>query len=271
MAIVRATLFFEQLGRGWTESYWRDSGSASLADQFAIVDVLAAKRIKCSGVQTFLRYARVSAEGVFRDAAVRTYTGAGLPGLSSENSDVPTTCLLVRCRNATFTKLKFVYLRGIWDSIVTAGGTFIPGASFTAYFNDFAAALVQGAWGWLGADVTTKVNIANVVQELNGTVTITAAANVFPGPPFPRTTVRIAGVQGAVAINGPQIVQATAATICHTTKRIPIFPYTTGGTLAYQTKALIPITQATPDRIAERKVGNVSYVSRGRRRALARS
>lgn len=267
MPVIRCTLFFRQEGYGWTESYFKDGPSndpSSYADE---ITLLAQKRAKCSGQQTYITNARTSVEGVFRDAFLLGFVGNGIRGTFQRDSDNPTTALLLRCRNQASTKFKNNFMRGIWDDVVTAGGKYNPTAEFQAALNDYVAQVFAGAWGWLGATSVAQANVLTVTQLASGLVGVTVDADLTAGP-FPLdTTVRISGVLGATQINGSPIVRFTDARTLATRRRISIFPYQAEGKVRLNTKTVIPIFVIAPQRIVERRVGRPSYLSRGRRSA----
>jgi hypothetical protein len=264
-------MFFAQRTYGWSESAWFNGISNDLNSYFGQIDALAQKRIKLCGITTTLPFVRWSQEGVFRDVALWGYPGGGLPGTAAKDSDAPSTALLLALRNGLATRHRNIYLRGIWDEGVVTGGVYTPSVAYVALMNDYLAQLVAGGWGWLGNNTTTESILTNVVQNVNGTVDLTAAAAVLPGP-FPQeATIRVSGVLGASQVNGVQIVRASSATQFNTKKRISIFPYQAGGKARYSTKDLILIAGGTVRRVVERKPGRPSYQSRGRRRALAAS
>jgi len=104
-----------------------------------------------------------------------------------------------------------------------------------------------------------------VTANGNGTVTVTTAAGLFPGP-FPQEVeVRIAKVQGATQINGVQLATAADDHTFTTQKRIAIFPYLTDGRVTYSGQSVVTIADVFAQRIVERKAGNASYRSVGRR------
>lgn len=271
MPLIRATWFFQQLEYGWTETLWIDGASLDAVPVQQAVDRYAQKRIKLSGAQTRLKYYRISLEGVFRDARGFTYPGGGLAGMTGKASDAPQVALLTYFRTLAGGSTRLQYLRGIWDEIVFEGGTYTPGADFISRFDDWRAQVFNDAWGWYGVTARQQANVTAVVQDPAGTVSVTLDGNIFAGPPFVGTTVRIAGVLGATQINGQQIITPTAANAFKTRRRISIFPWTTGGRVTNVTKGLIPVQVIAPFRIVERKVGRPSYLSRGRRPARAAS
>jgi hypothetical protein len=271
MPTIRVNFFFQQQGYGWTDTQWTQGTDTDIRAYFAKANALAAKRIACSGAQTFLTAVRISAEGIFRDATGTFYPGDGLQGTATQISDAPATALLIGMKDVTATKARNVFLRGVWDSCVDEGGKFIPTAAYTAKLNAYFAELTQQNWGWLGATSRNVANVMTATQDPSGVVLVSVNADLFVAP-FPVLgSVRISGVLGATQLNGQQIISGSAARNFSTRRRISIFPYTTGGKVTFNTKAFIPVLVCATKRIVERKPGRPSYLSAGRRKARAAS
>jgi hypothetical protein len=271
MPNIRLTMFFEQAGQGFTESYWTTGTDPDVRSYRTAADFLANKRIKVSGEQTRLTNIRLNVEGVFRDLVGGTYPGGGLQGTIGKPSDFVDTALMMRGASADSKFRRSNYVRGIWDEVVTTGGDYVPNADFLAVLGPFVSALINRGWGWLGRTTRLFAPIATVTQDVSGAVNFTLGADLFPGPFPQRVGVRISGVLGAYQLNGPQVVVATSARIASTAGRTSIFPYTTGGRVLLTTSAFIPFDSVTARRIVERKAGRPSYKSAGRRRAKAKS
>lgn len=264
MAIIRCTLFFEQGKYGWTESYWTNAASLTDPAMQARGLQLAQKRIKVSGAHTTLPYMRYSVEGVFRDAFFNVLPSNGLVGTINKISDAPSTALLCTQKTADNSKSRNIYLRGIWDDVVHNGGEYVPAPDFSAAFDDYRTRLIADAWGWLGVASKDVGNAATVVQNLNGTVTVTTVENMFDAPHPRNGRVSISGMQGSTQLNGQQRVRITAANSFTTRDRIAIFDYLTGGTITEVTLGFQQISQVNLSRVVRRKAGRPSFVSAGR-------
>lgn len=268
MPTIQGTLFFEQEGYGWTESLYKLGTDSDLRTYLPGLYTLATKRAKLSGTQTAIRHTRVSTVGVFRDVGGEN---VNLVGDGSHESDTPATALLIFMNDVTSLKHKFLFMRGIWDSVVKIGGLYQPTTAYIANFNAWAAEVRAGGWGWNGAATKIEQLVTNVVQNVDKTVTVTLGAELFPVPRPDFATVRISGVQGAVQLNGSQVVRVNDGT--HFTTKFPIamFPWTVGGKVTYTVKGFVAAFGVGVERITERKPGRPSYKSVGRRRARARS
>jgi hypothetical protein len=265
MPVIRATFFFEQAGYGWTETFWTNAASITDPGLLAKSDKLANKRIKMCGLETRMTYVRHSVDGVFRDAKFHGYTGGGLQGDVSNSSDAPTTALLCYQRNAQGNGWRNIYLRGCWDGVVTLGGAYNPTPLFLTRFDDWQTAVIGDQWGWMTANERLIANVLTVVADPTGVVNVTVDDTLFSAPFNKNDSVFISGVLGAAAINGEQTIRTTGEKAFQTRKRIPIFPYQSGGRVTKTLTTFTPISGIGITRVCERKVGRPSFKSRGRR------
>jgi hypothetical protein len=268
MPTIQGTIFFEQEGYGWTESLYKVGTDTDLRTYLPGLYTLATKRIKLSGAQTQIKHTRVSSVGIFRDVDGENLN---LVGDGSHESDTPATALLIFMNDVTSLKHKFMFMRGIWDSVVKIGGLYQPTVAYSANFAAWRVEVVAGTWGWLGTATKIEQLVTNVVQNVDKTVTVTLAAELFPVPRPDFASVRISGVQGAVQLNGQQIVRVNSGTQFTTKFPVAMFPWTVGGKVTYNLKGFVAASGIGVERVTERKPGRPSYKSVGRRRARARS
>lgn len=272
--VAKCTIGFQQDTYGWTESYYLNNATVSLTDEAAKLAALIPKRIALSGQQTFVSFAKLSNETLQRDVLLSYYgdiNTSPYKGTSGQDSDFRDTSLLVQRKNLNRTSRAPMYLRGIWDTLVQLGGNFRPSVMWTGLWNQYVAELTgANGWGFLGKDPAgpVKVSIANVVQAANNSVTITTNNNTFTvGQIGTKIKIFVSGVQGAGIVNGNQIVVPSTAKICETVKRIPIFPYISGGFLTNSVPVFNLISAVDYTRAVERKAGRPLYQSRGRAKA----
>lgn len=265
--LIRATFFFEQEGYGWTESWYRDAPALTTLAAFQDdTDLLAVKRAALNGKNTFLKFVRSSNTAVRMDRAIISYNGnTGLQGHGTNVSDAPTTAALMSCRPANNERWKPAYLRGIWDLCVNEGGLWQPTPAWTSRYAAFLGELIQKGWGWIGTNTSTSRLISAIVANANGTVKITTTGNLFPAFPA-QYLVRASGIGGATILNGSLQVNATALNEFDTVQRIPIFPWTAGGRVRYNTLQFTALANGTILRVVERKPGRVFFRSVGRRK-----
>jgi hypothetical protein len=184
-------------------------------------------------------------------------------------------------RDATRSRHKITYLRGIPDEIVVQGGKFRIGGcpGFEAAYNNWQMLMTTSPlnpWGWKGRPpgAPQKKNLLSyVVDAATEQINLT-----FDGPLFPalditkKVTVFLSGINAPnkSALNGSQIVivktQATATTV----KPLSVFPFQAGGHGIYEPPAFVGISFGQPLRIGERKAGRAFFVERGRRPVRAR-
>jgi len=272
LPVAKVTFSFAQGVMGWTENYFLASPSTDLKAEMALADTLAAKRIQLSGVQTTIPYIKVSNEAILRDVLVQ---GTDYAGTAIKDSDSPDVAILTYRTATTPAVSAPLYLRGIWDELIVRGGEINrTNTAWIAVYNGWMRQLIRDRWGFLAKDSTAsqKSEIANVVQQGDGTVRITATNGIFVGlDPTKKLKCFVSGVQGAVGINGPNVYKIISGAVVQTVDRLSIFPYTTGGYISFTQPTFYPISDTRIERVVERKAGRPLYVSRGRRSARAKS
>jgi len=269
LAVAKVTFSFAQLGYGWTENYFLDNPSSTLDAEFTKAEALASKRIALSGDQTKIPYIKISREDTKRDVKVFGYEYSGDP---NKNSDAPQVALLVKRYAESPVTNSTLYMRGIWDEMVTLGGDVdrtnaVWLAKYGAYIN-----LLFGSagWGFVAKDPVLSgfSKITAVVANANGTITVTLAdAALLAFAAGTNIKAFVAGVQGAAAVNGQNVFSVVDASHATTVKRIPMFPYQTGGKFTFTQPKFYRFASASIPRVVERKVGRPLYLSRGRRAA----
>lgn len=271
---TKVTFSIEQNGYGWTESqYLTDVLGSDPTPIEQKAKRLLIKRRACSGKQTLFKFIRIQDLSQRRVGETYPSTESG-PGNLSEDSDAPDTAALIRRYNALGSRTSAWFMRGIWDSAVTAGGDFNPSSAWrTTALQPYLAQLVTDGWCWLGKDLASPLPspIATITANASGQLVVTTANAVFPALALPlppwgyRAQIAISQVLGATTANGAWVVTVQSATQCTTVKQILINPYAAGtGKLTYNVKSLIAVSTSIAQRIVERKVGKVLFRSRGR-------
>lgn len=268
--VAKVTFSFIQNVYGWTESYFLDNPSADLQAELAKGEALAAKRAAMLGAQGTIQAVKVSNEQVARDVIVgaSSYGGNG-----AKPSDAPDTAVLIKRFGPTPVAQAPLYLRGIWDEVVKEGGVFdFSNGPFLAAYNAWKALLVSTplGWGFLAKDPagSDESPVVTVSQNTNGTVSISCTDNIFNAfATGDEVKIFVSGVTGAAAINGSNIAAVTLPNAVTTIKRIPIFPYLSGGKISFTTPKFYKIANTQINRVVERKAGRPLYVSVGRRPA----
>lgn len=273
MPILKFTFFFRQRGSGWSESWYKSTPGSDLSTAYDAYP-LAVKRAALCGKETFLEATRYSFTDVERDSLLSLW-GDTLRGYDGQESDAPTTALLLRCSTVGLTARKFAYLRGIWDNVVKTGGLYTPTGPYVTRMSSFTEQLAADELGWLGAGVRTRQKITGMVLNSNGTVSITFAGDLFGAGPWTERLVRISGVACGTFPNGSVIMQPSANNAATTVKRIRALPWLTGGRGTVVTtifrvigRTAAGVALAGVSRVVERKTGRAFFVSAGRRRAM---
>lgn len=282
MAIFKVTFIFQGGARGWSESYWLNGIGTDHTKQVPAVVTLAKLRAKCLGSPCFIKGYRISLESEGPDALLsydrfepaKVVLGSGAAPLiaPAAQGDV---ALLIRCSNATQSKHKFVFMRGIWDSVEGDHGEYEKNDTWNRVINPFLNKLTSGPWGWMGVDPTqkvAKVPVLNVEEGLTGLTTFSFQANLFPAllPVKSRVKIRVAGVNGKGPANGVHIVYNFDRQSCVTAKPLAPGKYRFGGIASYTPLTFIPIENAEDQKIVERHAGAPLLPSRGRQPAKPR-
>ncbi len=267
--LVKHTWFFQQGAKGWTESLWREQVDGNLGSAFTIAFNAGLKRALLLGSSGQIKAIRVSIERTDLGVPV---TGdsflqyVGLAGTSTETSEDSDTSLQVIMRNAGATKHKFIFLRGIWDNIVAAGGNYLPSYGIWAsLLNSWIAFLLSNGYGWAGVDPLTRTPVINYDQNLpSARVLVTAQAAAFVGPFNVPIKVRFQGINVKSVLNGPQLVTPLTSTTCELVKPLAVVPFVSNGFVQTYTAAVRTASTIDAQKIVQRKSGAPLLESRGR-------
>ena len=269
MALMRTSFLFFQQGYGWSNTWFIVSNVTDpYTDVQAKALVLAQKMQGLMGNNTWINGWRVSDEAAFRDVSLKFY-GTGNVGLNGSNgqSAAPQNCLIYK-HNAVNRSAPSAYrpFRGLPVSMMQQGGIWSPTVAWTAADNSYKTQLALDGWGWRGATVRQQPRVQSVIQNGNGTVGVTLEMAMAGVPLDTPITVSIARVRGATTLNGVRQVIFNTLSTFSTVERIPILPYTAGGTVLWSQKNFVASENSGGwQRMAERKPGRPFYLSRGRR------
>jgi hypothetical protein len=266
LPITKVTLTFLQGPQGWTENYYIGTTSPDLTAQLSLAETLASKRAAMSGAQTIITYVKVSNESTQRDVLI---SGSSYYGNPSEPSDAPDSAILVKRYAVSNVAISPLYCRGVWDSLITAGGNINYASPWISPFNSWTAFITASGnnLGFTARDpsASKKSLITNIVSNADGTLTITIGA-----PDWAALTVGanykafVSKVLGAATANGPLTLKILSATTAKSVERIAIFPYTGAGQVSVTVLKFFQYGRTQLERVVERKVGRPLYASRGR-------
>jgi hypothetical protein len=267
MGVYQTTAYFRCNGRGWSESYFRDSGSLLTLQAIAAFDeVMWNKRATCLGTPAQLFAVKTS----FVDVIGDSYTTFVLRASGSWTCTFPDTCIEMLFTVAATGKRKFTFLRGIDDNAEIGGGQLNAGAGgFIDAVNAWKGDIVEKKYGWIGVGAKAVTGLVDYSQNLDGTVNITGAAATFGGGLFGKDThIRVSKANGPLKsqLNTRLVVNVVDATHCNTKAQIAVLPHTatTPGKITQWTPTLYAPDNSFLQQIGERKTGKVSFVPRGR-------
>lgn len=275
MPIYQTTAFFECRGKGWTETWFRDSGSENSLAVLNAFDIgLWNKRALMLGKEAKIKATRTSFTGVLQDSRLSYAEIPGNPGFSAAP---PQVTLLTIFYSGAATKRKFVFVRGIDDDAAMEGGKFTPGSAiaFQNASTSWSIHVISNSYGWLGIDTKIPKQLLDYVQTVDNRVQI----NLEPGA-FPLTDVGTLQRVNIKKANGPikselnrrQVVFVLDQDSCVTASEQAVFPRTsvTPGILERLSFTLYTANLAASQKIGERRVGKALLEPVGRIRNRVR-
>lgn len=267
MPNYQATMFFECLGHGWSETYYRDAGGETNLEALAEFDreQLWKKRALCCGSQVTIVAQRTSFTDVLQDS-VLNYLPLQVGQFDSEDVN---TALLVTMAVQDNTRRKNLFMRGIPDNIVVRGGQVDRlFAAFINAFGAFAGAIVGNNYGWIGSDVKVEHEVTNYIADVANRLVFTTAGAALPVPPTGnkiRLRGKNIGVGGKSVLNRTAVFIRLGANSCKTNKPTAAFPFPgLGGFLVSRSTAIRTIKNVKIQKVVERKAGKPSFISAGR-------
>lgn len=280
--LVKCSIFFQQDGKGWSESFLYKGLSEDLgvhADWLR--DVITFRR-KLMGENTKIHAYRVSFETdaagnpVVGDSLLRYVDRVGMSGQTSEDAN---TALLITQRNSTRKQRRNVFMRGIWDSIVENGGVYnVTLPAWVAVYEPWISAMRQGRTGvkeggagWVHRSASTADRAVTGYTFTDDTrcVLTFAPALVFAGQvKSGRQHVRVTGVNVASPLNGDLLVDVDIDGVHMTTvKPIAAKPFVSPGKVRFYEQGFTEALDYDGQKIVERRVGAPLLEQRGRSKA----
>ncbi len=283
--------FHDQLG-GFSD-YWIDNqATISNPPGGALLRSYLNTRLGLSGIQTTWDYLRLSSFNTNpptprqvityypSDAAFSAVTITGsfiqsgrLSTQLPDDSDYKGTAFNMR----KFSSDSFsgrLFFRGIPDSCVITGGLINRTANFEQALSAFQATIVNNHWGWIGLAKTAGAPwlITAVVQNADGTITITTGGTPFQGLTAPaHVQARISGQGIPANINGQMTLQVLTPNTAQSIRPIGIRPFVQGsGKLFTYTQIFHPLARLTVVGATQRKAGRPFGDSPGRSRNRVR-
>lgn len=279
---VRYNAFFgSDRGYGWLETHCRQFANAPdnlLATMLDFKTLIDDKRRPLLGRDCRVEALRVSYETATGDIASSPFKYApfAYPGNQREGA-APSVSAKARFGDATNSHFSDVHLRGFWDAVEqdeqlnfgTAAGT-----AWKALFDQYAAALVTGQYGWEGIDppTTRRGNVLGYTFDVDNRVVFTLA--ITEGPPLAglagtRYRMRCAKINNSNSVlNREFTVEVVNATTVKTVRPVAALPFSSAGTFVIATKTFRQYTGIQYVVLGRRSMGRPTGRSPARRKAL---
>lgn len=283
MPTIRLTAFMkDDDGNGWSETHDKDGGGAitSITPYLtAFNDLMQTFRRPLLGGDAFYLGCRASyrtASGAIAGDNIllnNPLRGPQTFGGTEVNMDAPEVAVKMRLRNTAATARTDVYLRGMWRQVINAGilnFSTPEGAEWKRRADQYASALIGGAYGWLGINPvsTSRGEVTGYTNNPDGTVTL----NVNPqnGINLPaagtRVPVKFARINGSKSILNRLLVCTVEAGggALTTSEKIATSEFETKGTYIATVTGFIPYAAQSYYKLAQRKTGRPFGLGRGR-------
>lgn len=254
----RISFIYDQLGDragGWSENYWNSAASMNAAIVVAEAGRGVAEEVH--GRQTVLRAIRVSEYDASlkstRTARTIRYKGNVNTSVgTSAESDYQTNAGGLELRSGDIYSVRG-WIRGVWDSAVTAGGTWTPTAAYipkvTAYLD-----YLSNAGNLFALRVLNKTNPTKPLEAITQLGLCTVTAHGYPNG----SRIRISGTKGVAGLNKTwtiSVVDANSFFIAPWSIPAAAPVFTQLGTVRLLVPVLVPLTYAEVIRASKRDVG----------------
>jgi hypothetical protein len=277
---VKVTYFYHDGGKAGISESWYLPGPVNEAGAVLLTQNYLKKRMPISGQQTVFDYARWSNIPANRvpitvipsDLSNTTPRHGSFATHGIENSDIGNTALEVQKTSPT--RFGRMFLRGIPDVVVEAGGEYTPVDTFPAKFKAFATQLILDNYSFGGVDptLTKSSEVTAMAQNTNGTIQFTLFNAIFAAGPPPagdegrHLQARISGAQMNRQLNGPLVIVVDGVANCHSVHPIALNALAPGQKviLTVTRQVFYPINGLKVIKAGERKAGRPTKVSVGR-------
>jgi hypothetical protein len=283
MPTIRLTAFMkDDDGHGWSETHDIDGGSTitNLTTRLQAFNnlMISFRRPLLAGDAFYIGCrasyktvdGSIAGDNIELDPPMRgpqTFSGETL------ETDAPEVAIKMRIRNDAATARSDIYLRGMWDQVVTAGVVNFGGAvgqEFKRRADAYGAALIAGGYGWVGTNpaLTSRGKVTGYTENANGTVTLNV--NQTNGIPLPvagtKLAVKFARINRSKSILNRTlvcVVQPGLAALT-TMEQIATSEFETEGTYIATITGFIPYAAVSYYRLSRRKTGRPFGVGPGR-------
>jgi len=254
----RISFIYDQVGDrsgGWSENFWNESGGLGAA--IAVAEAVRGPAQEVHGRQTVMRAIRISEYDAnlkaTRVARTLYYTGNVNQSVgTAAESDYQTNAGGLELRSGDVYSIRS-WIRGIWDSAVTVGGTWTPTAAYAPKLTAYYDALTLPANSFR-LRVINKTNLGKPLQAITqlGQCTVNNHGWVSGN------RIRISGTKGVAGLNKTwSIVVVDANNFTIHPWSIPVDPpvFTQLGEARLLATVLVPLTYVRVIRASKRDVG----------------
>lgn len=280
--IIETLIAFEGQGQGWVESFYWSSVDGDLFAAENIVTPIAQARAKLLAdtyVLTVVRNSQVLTDTNTKILRVTDIFEPRLPGVAAWMPAAPSYACLMTWQNATNTKSKKQYMRGIPSQLGDMGKKVdVNWGAWQTNLNSWRSKLIALPAGWLTTAATQNAVILSYTVNPD-TAQVTFALQTPGFNPWPvmfglptRVYVKLPGKN---PMDGALTVIPSSATACTTVSAHPAAPLPTGqiGSMSLRSPSFVNLGtlnsqgnpgQIHPQRIVTHKTGRPTYASRGR-------
>lgn len=284
MPTYRHTAFFrDDDGHGWTETHDWDTPSIGGVDLAARAEtfnqLMRTRRVPLLAADAYYLGCRVSKfqPGTFAKSQsfpiFLDLPDGGTKNVSTAKTEMDAALLAVKVTfaDAVGENRADVYLRGVWEQVITAGQLDfggVAGGAFKTLLASYQSELIQGGYGWIGrAPTSTRGRVVGYTVQPSGRVSFTL--DNLTGDPLPlagqQRTFFFARLNNSNSVlNRPIVCSMTGVLEAETVAPIAAGPYVSAGTFYLRNPQFFAYAQVAYRKLSARKTGRPIGVGRGR-------
>lgn len=284
--VVKVTIMFDMLSRGWSETFWVSGLSTNLNDYVQFVNNVCNKRrlLLCSVARLYafrISFESDSAGNPLKGDSILTYFNQF--GNTSNVGTDPDLAAMIVYRSANASRHKNQFLRGIPDGVQNPNGQYNPNlagwsTNLAAYFVALTAgqqSVVNAGVGWVSHNIVYTDTIVDYVVNSSNQVVLTIANGVVFKPTglvnTGRQMIRVAGLNGKSTLNGQLLVVPNSSVEFTTVRPIAVTPYKLPGIVSFYDAFYTPAPSYAVQKIVSRRTGAPFLQPRGRARVRVRT
>lgn len=265
--------------KGWSESYYIQDLTPTVAAGHNIADQVATVRAQLLGTGLFIKAIRVQ---VVEDAGGNkvkfegdTFQGHRYPGNLSHEAAQADLSLLIDHQGQDGGRHRLGYLGGFWDEVSQNFGVYVnSNAAWNTAFAAWKSKILEFGYGWVSRTPSIDFAITGYTLDENFQVTYTTAATPFAGlgtAPFLINVHGLLAIGGKSVLNGNQMVIRVTDNSCRTVGRYAAGDFVGGGFINTFTYQFREIADLAVEKVVSRERGAPLLESPGRRPARRRT